>query len=210
MRDTESHPPSLPKFLKQPLVVCNGVRKKTERKQCIPETLQKADGSRARAARWGRIGGGLLRRLPRATPQTRMAPAHAAYKQKRTVLRSVTARSAPAPLLAFSLCLSFILTLVTLLLCPFYKWEDRETRHKEVKLHPKTPQLEKDGAGIQSLAPSLQYQPWAAMSGLSPLKARGGQERSRGVEGLELISSCESTKITANSWTAIGKRLEPT
>lgn len=37
------------------------------------------------------------------------------------------------------------------------------------------------------------------MSGLSPVKARGGQETSPGVEGLELISSCERTKITANS-----------
>lgn len=75
MRDTESHPPSLPKFLKQPLVVCNGVRKKTERKQCIPETLQKADGSWARAACWGRIGGGLLRRLPQP-PRRREWPQH--------------------------------------------------------------------------------------------------------------------------------------
>lgn len=36
--------------------------------------------------------------------------------------------------------------------------------------------------------------------------ARGGQETGRGVEGLELISACERTKITANGWTAIDKK----
>lgn len=146
----------------------------------------------------GKDRGRASQTLTPATPRTRMAPAHAAYKQKRTVLRSVTARSAPAPLLAFSVCLSFILTVVTSLLRPFYRWEDRETRHKEVKLHPKTPQLEKDGAGIQSLAPSLRFQPWVAMSSLSPVNARGGQETSRGVEDLSSsLVSAPKSQLTA-------------
>lgn len=72
MRDTESHPPSLLKFLKQPLVVCNGVRKKknTERKQCIPETLQKTDRRQAGAATGGDPGEGFSDAITEPPPQT--------------------------------------------------------------------------------------------------------------------------------------------
>lgn len=59
MNETESHSPSLSKFLKQLLFVFNGAAKKRKkkRKQYIPETLQKTNRREASAAYWGESWG---------------------------------------------------------------------------------------------------------------------------------------------------------
>lgn len=152
MRDTEIHPPSLPKFLKQPLVVCNGVRGKKKENSAFLRHYKRPTEDK-QGSTLEKIPGGFLRHLH---PQTRREWPR-------------TWGAAPATLLAFNVCLSFILMVTsTSLLLPFYRWDDREAETQRWSSIPRPP-LEKDGAGIQSLAPSLWLQPWVAVRGLSPV-----------------------------------------
>lgn len=175
MRDTESHPPSLPKFLKQPLVVCNGIRKKKPQKE---NSAFLRHYKRPIEDEQGRQLEEILGRASQTpTPShRRRRGATAADGERAAGTRGAQTKWSPH-IGDGSRCAGPLLRAACA--CPLFSWWRHYYAHfideKIKKLAtrrwsyiPRPPQLEKDGAGIQSLAPSLGFQPWVTVSGLSP------------------------------------------